>query len=202
MSHVTHTSISYVTHVHVGHVILMNVSRHTYKWVMLHTHIAKCVTTDPRSQSGHTLHHERRWRMSHTTPICRSHGIRMNKSYIAHMNVSFYTHAWMCRVNTRMNVSCHTHTWMCRVTHTHECVVSHIHMVMCRDHRPWNPIWRYNTSWASLMYESCHTHTHDLRHTRTHESCHSHECVTSHVWLSHVAQTYMGWLRSVGSIKL
>ena len=138
MSHVTHMIGSYHTyescHTHKKdsyHTCESVISRvrtsHAYEWVMLHTHIAKSVTTDTRSQSGHTLHHERRWEMSNATCIWRSHGIRMNESYITHMTVSCYTHTWPCVCVTRHSHVCdiwliHAYTiapsYRCGVTHS------------------------------------------------------------------------------------
>jgi len=76
------------------------------------------------------------------------------------------------------------------------------------------------SSRVTHMNESCHTYERAMSHiwtshvTHMNESCHTYERVMSHIWASHVTHTNeschtyervmsdMGWLRSVGSIKL
>jgi len=153
--------MSYGTH--------MNVSCHTYEWVMAHIWMSHVTHMN---ESRHIYE----WVMSQTW-----------MSHVTHMNESCHTYKWvMARIWMSLsriwtNESRHiyewvmSHTWMSDILHmnesrhTHARVTSHIRM-----------------SHATLTNESCHTH--EWVTSPVWMSHITHERVTSHIWMSHATR--------------
>ena len=137
------------------------------------------------------------WVMSHVRMSHVAYARSCHVSRAANMNESWHMYMWISHVSY-MNESCCTCVILsCLSGSIYEWVMSQIHL---------------NESCLVLEWVMSHI---PMRHvTHMHESCYIYECGiwTSHIWMSHVtymntscrtcAIFLMGWLRSVGSLKL